>query len=380
MDFAYSATQEALKQRIQALCAAHCSEEKEAARDKTKEYPHELHQALAQAGIFSHCLPQEFGGQAGTLLDLVVLAEQLSRASQTAVTMMFVNSACGSIINLAGTADQKKQFLKGLGEGKLKFAFALTEKDAGSDAASIKTFARRDGDHYVINGGKYFTTGAMDADFILTAARTHETEKIGKAASLILVPANSAGLTKTPLDKIAGNSIATCELTFKDVRVDQSLRIGAENGGWPVLAAGALYERLVVAAGAIGVAQMVLDAAIGFANKREQFGQPIGRFQAIQHQIANMATELQAMRWMTYHAAWLADQKADAFMQVCMAKVFCTEAATRCIEQAMKIFGGCAYLTENSLSRKWREAILFWYAGGTNEIQRNAIARGLGLI
>ncbi len=379
MDFAYSQVQNSLQQRIRSLCETHCSEEQEAARDREPTYPHELYSALAKDGILSHCMPKEFGGQSGTFLDLVVISEELARGSLTAVTMMFINGACASIINLAGTPDQKQRLLTALSAGKLKLAFALTERGAGSDAGAIKTSARRDGTKYVINGSKYFTTGAMEADFILTVLRTHETEKIGKAASLLLVPGNATGLEKKPLDKIAGNALATCELIYTNVVVDEDQRIGAENAGWSALVTGAIYERLVVAAAAIGITQLMLEKAIAFANNREQFGQPIGRFQAIQHQIADIAMDLSAGRWMAYHAAWLIDQKQDGFAEVCKAKAFCSEMAIKNIEKAMKIFGGQAYLEETSLARRWRESMLLLYAGGTSEVQRNAIARASGL-
>jgi alkylation response protein AidB-like acyl-CoA dehydrogenase len=379
MDFQMSAKQAALRDRVIALCTEHCTPEQEAQRDRQPAYPSDLHEAMASAGILGYCLSTAYGGSGGDALDLCVINEELARHSASATNILFINGICGSLISMAGSEEQKRQYVRGIAEGRLRFSFALTEPGAGSDAASIQMSAVRDGDGYVLNGVKLYTTGAFDADFVLTAARTTMEGKASRGTSLLIVPRRSAGLTVTPLDKIAGNDIASCHVEYRDVRVSLDSCLGEENRGWPLLMLGGGMERLSVAASCVGLGRTVLDEVLAHVSTRTQFGQPIAQFQAIQHRLADMATRLEAMRLLTYSAARKVAQGFPAIKEISMAKVFTAEGINEIVTYGMRMLGAKAYLSDTPMPRLLRESLLALYAGGTCEIQRNIIARNLGI-
>lgn len=379
MDFHLSPEQLALRDRVIAFCRRHCQPGQEAARDREPAYPAELHQAMADSGILGHCLPAAYGGGDGGTVELCVINEELARCSTSATNILFINGICGALLGLAGSETQKGEYLRGVIEGRLRFAFALTEPGAGSDAAGIRMRADRDGDGYVLNGTKLYTTGAADADFILTAVRTSMEGKASRGTSLLIVPRRSAGLEITPLDKIAGNDVASCRVEYHDVRVPPDACLGGENQGWSFLMLGGGLERLSVAASCVGMARAVLDEVLAHVATREQFGQPVGRFQAVQHQLADMATRIEAMQLLTYAAAWKAAGGRSAVKEVSMAKVFAAEGINEIVTYGMRLLGAKAYLSETPMPRRLRESLLALYAGGTPEIQRNIIARSLGL-
>ncbi|MBO0848686.1 MAG: acyl-CoA/acyl-ACP dehydrogenase [Pseudonocardia sp.] len=379
MDFGLDQRRRDLADRVDEVCRAHCSAELEARRDASAEFPDELYRALGEAGVLGYTLPAEYGGRDGGFLDRCVIAETLGRYSTTAVSLYFVANICATMIAEAGTDAQRKRLLPALDAGELRLAFALTELQAGSDAGSITTRATIDGDHFVLDGAKLFTTGASNADYILTVARTSTERKASRGSSIVLVPANSPGLDVRPLPKIASTAHATCEVRYDSVRVPAEALLGEPHGAWPMLVRGSAVERLCIAAWLAGMARTVVDELVEFARGRIQFGQPVGRFQGVQHQIADLATEAEAMRWLTYHAAWLADREPNAARAINMAKVFGTEAGNRIVTTAMRLTGGQAFFADSALPRRLRESTFAFYAGGTLEIQRNVIARELGL-
>ena len=379
MDFVLGQCQRDIADRVEQVCRTHCSTEQESRRDASLEFPGELYRALGSAGVLGYTLPAEYGGHDGGFLDRCVIAETLGRFSTTALSMYFVANICATMIAEAGTDTQRTRLLPALAEGDLRLAFALTEPAAGSDAGAIAARAVRDGDHVVLEGTKLFTTGAREADYILTVARTSTDQKASRGSSIFLVPAGSPGLSIEPLPKIASASHATCQVRYESVRIPRDALLGQWDGAWPVLVHGSAVERLCIAAWLCGMARTVIDDLIQFACHRVQFGQPISRFQAIQHQIADLATHAQAMRWLTYHAAWQADREPPAALEINMAKAFNTETAHSIVTAAMRLTGGRAFFTDSALPRLLRESTFAFYAGGTLEIQRNVIARELGL-
>jgi alkylation response protein AidB-like acyl-CoA dehydrogenase len=379
MDFQFSPEQVTLRKRVEEFCKAHCSEAQEAERARNPAYPAEMHQAMAQSGILGHCLPKAYGGAGAGPIDLCIINETVGRYSGSAMNILFVNGVCGALISLAGNETQKQDYVRGIAEGKLRFAFALTEPDAGSDAAGIRCQAVANGDQYVINGTKLYTTGAADADYILTVARTSPEGKASRGTSILIVPTTTAGLTVTPMDKIAGNDIASCRVVYQDVKIPVTQRLGAENQGWSTLMLGGALERLTVASSCIGAAQGAFDEALAHVQAREQYGQPVARFQSIQHQLADMATEIEAMRLLTYSAAWRTQQGMMPAREISMAKLYCSEKLNEIVMRGMRLLGGKAYLNETAMPRRQREALLSLFAGGTVEIQRNLIAKTLGL-
>lgn len=379
MDFNYSKQQQQLREDARSFCEKYCSEEQAAALDREPRFPTELHRGLAEAGLMGHGFPSSYGGSDGGTTDIAVLYEVIGAHSDAAVNLLFVNYICGSLIVFAGTDAQKEEFVNGIAAGELRFAFALSEPEAGSDAGSIQTTAVRDGNEYVINGVKLYTTGARDADYILTAVRTDPDRKASAAISLLIVPTGTEGVHIEAMDKIAGNAVTSCRVEYTDVRLPLERLLGDENQAWPILMIGGGLERLVVGASAVGAAQSILDEALAFVKQREQFGQPIGGFQAVQHQLADIATEIDAARLLVYRAAWRIDQGEQPMQEVSMAKLYASERLSEIAMRGMRLLGGRAYLRETPMPRRLREAMLSLYAGGTVEIQRNLIARGLGL-
>jgi alkylation response protein AidB-like acyl-CoA dehydrogenase len=379
MDFGLTDRQRQLQERVYSLCAAFpMSVEGQA--DATHDYPEDVHKGLCEEGILGHCLPGAHGGGDGGFLDLALIAEGLGAQSNIGLNIYFVNMAVATLLARAGSDAQKRKFLDPLVKGRFKGCFSLTEPNAGSDAASIECEAVRDGDHYSLTGTKLWATGAAVADAILVVARTDRHAKGGQALSMFMIPANAERLIVTPIEKLAGNAIASCELTLQNVRVASEARIGAENDAWRHLVHTGAMERLTVAAGNLGAAQAVFDLVVPFARDRRQFGQPIASFQSIQHQLVDMATEIEAMRWLVYSTAWKHDQGEACAKEISMAKLYTTERLNEIVMRGMRIFGGCAYRKGHPMERKFREALLSLYAGGTGEIQRNIIARHLGLL
>jgi alkylation response protein AidB-like acyl-CoA dehydrogenase len=384
MDFALSPEQQRLQQRVAQFCATYLAPAAVEALDRTTEFPAPLYSALAESGLLRVAIPAPLDGEGGDLFDVVLIAEELAKHSGTAVNLYLVNAIfAGLLLMLAGSDEQRRTLLPQLGAGLCKLAFALTEPGAGSDAAAIATTAVADGEAFLIQGTKLYTTGANVADFILTVARTRPEEKASRGTTIFLVPGGAPGLEIDPMDKIAGNAFASCEVRYQGVRVTAEHILGgpqALNRGWEFLMRSAFAERLCVAASCLGLAQSVYQEARGFALQREQFGQPIVGFQAIQHALVDMATEIEALRWLTYHAAWRAARGEDCTVEVGMAKIYGAEQLNLLVLKAMKILGGKAYLMSSPLQRYQREALLSYYAGGTAEVQKNLLGRLLGLV
>ena len=377
MDFGLTDPQRQLKERVHSLCTAFCANAEGQTPDTLNDYPEDVHRGLCDEGILGHCLPRAHGGSGGGFLDLALIAETLGAHSNIALNIYFVNMAVGTLVARAGSVDQKLKFLEPLVRGHFKGCFSLTEPNAGSDAAGVECEAVRGGDQYVLNGVKLWATGAAVADAILVVARTGAHASAGQALSLFMIPAGADGLVVKPIEKLAGNAMASCELTLQDVRVGSEVRIGAENDAWSHLVHSGEMERLTVAAGNLGAAQAVFERVAPFARERRQFGQPIASFQSIQHQLVDMATEIEAMRWLVYSSAWKHDQGEACAKEISMAKLYTTERLNDIVMRGMRIFGGRAYRKGHPMERMLRESLLSLYAGGTGEIQRNIIARRL---
>lgn len=383
MDFKLSEDQVRLKARIRDFCQANCDSEMAQRLAADDRFPTKLYEAIADAGLLRISLPKAIGGDGGGLLDTVLITEELARASATLVNIYVVNAVfSGALIVLAGTDEQRADLLPALGAGSLRFAFALTEPGAGSDAAAIATVARRDDEGWLLSGEKCFATGAQDANWILTVARSDLDSKPSRGTSVFLVPVPADGLLITPMDKITGNAFASCTVHLDNVRLPHDAVLGGEEGthnAWAALRVTGGMERVCVAASALGLARAVHEDALAHCRKREQFGQPIGKFQAVQHCLADMATSIEAMQWLTYAAAWKADKGEDAGKEMSMAKVYAAETLNRLVLEGLGLLGGQGFLASTPMARYQREALLSLYAGGTSQIQKNLIARYLQL-
>jgi alkylation response protein AidB-like acyl-CoA dehydrogenase len=360
MEFARTEQQNRLIGMVQAYCERHCSPQQAAQLDLQPQFPKSAYTGMAEANIFGHWLPAEYGGGGGNFTDALAICETLSRRTGTLANLFIVNSVCGALVARIGSPQQRRQLLPDITSGKLSMAFAMTEPQAGSDGSAIESDAIADAGNYVLNGTKLFTTGAQDAEYILVVARTIPGVPASRGTGLLIVRRHIAGLEVTAMDKVAGQCQASCQLTFQDVRIPLANLLGSEQQTW----------------GALGGA---LEEFTQFAAQRCQFGRPIGSFQSIQHQVAELATQLEAMRWLAYRAAWMADNRIECRKEISMAKSFCVDTGMQIATQTMRLVGGIGFLRTSSFNRRWREAALGFYAGGTREVQLNNIARFMNL-
>lgn len=346
--------------------------------DREAIYPSELIKRLSELGLMGILVPQEFGGSGMDLLCCVVAMEEISKAwASLAVAMSVQNSLVCAPIARFGSAAQKKKYLPSLARGERLGCYALTEPGSGSDAGSIQTRAKRVGDDFVLTGNKIFTTNGNRADLAIVYAVT-DPAKGKKGISAFIVEKNSPGFVVGKLeDKLGLRSSDTASLLFEDCRVPGENLLGTEGEGFTIALATLDGGRIGIAAQALGIAQGCLEESVGYAQQRRQFGRAIAEFEAIQWMLADMATEIDAARLLTYRAAWLAEQGRAFTKEAAMAKLFASEAANRAAYKAIQIFGGYGYTKEFAVERFFRDARITTIYEGTSEIQRLVIARRL---
>ena len=346
--------------------------------DREAIYPSELVKRLSELGLMGILVPQEFGGSGMDLLSCVVAMEEVSKAwASLAVAMSVQNSLVCAPIARFGSAAQKKKYLPSLARGERLGCYALTEPGSGSDAGSIQTRAKRVGDDFVLTGNKIFTTNGNRADLAIVYAVT-DPAKGKKGISAFIVEKNSPGFVVGKLeDKLGLRSSDTASLLFEDCRVPGENLLGTEGEGFAIALATLDGGRIGIAAQALGIAQGCLEESVPYAQQRRQFGRAIAEFEAIQWMLADMATEIDAARLLTYRAAWLAEQGRTFTKEAAMAKLFASEAANRAAYKAIQIFGGYGYTKEFAVERFFRDARITTIYEGTSEIQRLVIARRL---
>lgn len=350
--------------------------------DESQEFPWQVLELFQENELLGLAFPQEFGGADASLVAIVTAIEEVARFCGNSASVLNVNSLAATPIILAGTKNQKEAFLPQLAAGKLLASFALTEPNTGSDAASITTNAVADGDHYIINGRKCFISNGDLATVYSLFLKTDPDAPGVKGISALLVtrdPDNPAGFSVGRVeDKIGGGPIHAAELVFEDFRVPRSCLLGEEGKGFYLAMKTLDKGRLTMAATAVGKAQGALDLAVEYARQRVVFKRPVAKFQGIQWMLAEMATNLEAARQLTYHAAQLLDRgDPGASHAGAMAKLFATDMALEVTTKAMQIHGGYGYMKDYAIQRYWREARLGPIVEGTNEIQKNIIARTL---
>jgi butyryl-CoA dehydrogenase len=344
-------------------------------RDKTKEFPAENLKQLAELGLMGMMVPPEYGGSgADTVSYVLALAEVAYACASTAVVMSVHNSIVCESILWYGTADQKNGYLRKLATGEIIGAFALTEPNAGSDPSRQTTKAVFDGDSYVLNGRKRFTTTGKNAGLIIVTAKTDE-EKRHRGISAFLVKKGSPGFTVGPLeDKMGLRASDTVDLIFEDCRIPAKDRLGNEGDGFLIAMTGLDGGRIGIAAQSVGVAQAAFDAAVRYAQEREQFGQTISKFQGLRWIIADMATEIEAARLLMLSAAEMKDRRENYTAQASMAKLFASEMVNRITAKALQMHGGYGFTKDYPVERYYRDARVFTIYEGTSEIQRIVIS------
>ena len=346
--------------------------------ERTGEIPRALLDQIAAMGFFGIGFPEEIGGQGFGKLGYTVVVEQLARTN-AAVWNVVGGSVglCGTAISLGGDDAQKKRSLPDLLAGRKIGAYALSEPNAGSDAAALRTLARRDGDCYVISGAKTFITNAPIADVFVIFA-TIDPARGSKGISAFVVDRGTKGLEIGPNDEKMGlHGSTTAQIHFSDMRVEADRRLGDEGRGFSLALQTLDYGRLGLAASSVGAAQRLLEASVEQAKRRVQFGKPIAVNQAIQWMIADAATEIHAARLMVYDAAARVDRGERITQRAAMAKLFATETLGRVADAAVQIHGGMGYMSELWIERAYRDARIARIYEGTSEVQRMVIAGAL---
>ncbi|OGK77972.1 MAG: hypothetical protein A2X52_23020 [Candidatus Rokubacteria bacterium GWC2_70_16] len=382
LGFHLTEEQEMLRRVVRDFAAKELTPEYLRELDATGRAPHaELLPKMARLGFTSLAVPPEYGGAGGSTVDATVLLEEMGRASLSIASLL--NFAIGfgthTIVRF-GTEEQKRHFLPRVCAGEMVFAFSLTEPGAGSDAASLQTRAVAEGDHFVITGTKMFTTGAAESGCLLVATRTDPRAPKHKGISLFLVDPRTPGITYRRIEKLGMRGAGGLyEVHYDGVRVPRSALLGPLHGGWAAIKATLERVRLSQAAYCVGCAQRVVDDAVRYAQEREQFGQPIGAFQAISHMLVDLQVSTDAARLLLYRAAWLVDQGIPCMKEASMANLYATEALVRVTSDAMRVYGGYGFTLEFDIQRHFRDARLFVIGDGSSQIQRNLIARMMGL-
>ena len=382
MRFRFTEEQEMLRKVVRDFCARELTPAYLRELDATGRAPHwELFPKMAALGFTGLPVPQEYGGAGGGVVDATVLLEEMGRTSLSVASML--NFAIGfgcETVRRFGSEAQKQELLPKVAKGEMCFAFSLTEPNAGSDAASIRTRAVRDGDDYVIRGTKIFTTGAAEARCLVVATRTDTTVAKHKGISMFLVDPTTPGIGFRKIEKLGMRGAGGLyEVQYDNVRVPASALLGPLNGGWDAVKATLERVRLSQAAYCAGCAQQVIDDAVTYSSQREQFGQAIGKFQAIAHLLADLQVQTDAARWLLYRAAWMVDRGVPCLKEASMANLACTEALVRVTSDAMRVYGGYGLTMEFDIQRHFRDARLFIIGDGSSQIQRNLIARAMGL-
>jgi len=347
--------------------------------EETETFPVQLVPKLGGLGYLCPSYPEEYGGGGLGKIGDCILVEELARLCAGITSGIMVQGGLATYALLShGTEEQKQKYLVPAVQGQKIAAFGLTEANAGSDAGAIETTARREGDCYIINGTKIYITNGPICDFVLLATSTDKS-KGTRGITTFIVERDTPGFTVANMKKLGTHSASTGEFAFEDCRVPAANLLGEEGRGYKYMLEALNGARISHAARSIGVAQAAFEASLSYAKQRVQFGQPIGRFQAIAFKLSTMATEIEAARSFLYRVAWLYDQGNECRKEAPMAKFFCSELAIRTAEEAMRIHAGAGYLAESVVQRYFRDAILGHITEGTSEIQQLLIARELGL-
>ncbi len=343
--------------------------------DQSEEYPWEVIKVIAESDLFGLFIPEEYGGMGVNVLNLCLATEEFSRACG-GIAVCYAASALGTFpIVLFGNDAQKKKYLPALAKGTKVAAFGITEPEAGSDASAIKTTARKEGDHYVLNGLKHFITNGGDAETYVVIAMTNKT-KGARGASAFIVEKGTPGFTfGKKEDKFGIRASSTRELIFTDCKIPKENLLAKEGMGFIVTMRTFDMSRPGVAAQALGIAQGALELAVKYAKERHQFGKSISSFQGIQWMLADMATEIEAARALVYATARAVDAGSkDVSKESAMAKMYASDVAMKVTVEALQIFGGYGYMKEYPIEKYMRDAKITQIYEGTNQIQRNIIA------
>jgi acyl-CoA dehydrogenase len=348
---------------------------KAAEYDEHSTHPADIIEKAHEVGLMNPHVPEEYGGAGLSSFDGMLIGEELSWGCAGIAVSIVANALGSGPVMIAGTDEQKRKWLVPLIESPILCSFGLTEPNAGSDVSGIQTTAVREGDDYVINGSKMFITNAGHAAWIVIFASTNKAQG-HRGLSAFVVPTDLDGVTvEKHLDKMGQRATDTSAIAFQDVRVPAENLLGEEGEGFKIAMRTLDHTRPGTAAGAVGVARAAYEYAVEYSRTRVQFGQPIAMNQGVNFLIADMATEIEAARLLTWQAAWLFDQGKRATLQSSFAKRFASDTAMKVTTDAVQIFGGYGYIKEYPVEKLMRDAKLFQIYEGTSQIQRLVIAR-----
>jgi alkylation response protein AidB-like acyl-CoA dehydrogenase len=380
VNFALSDEQKDFVDAIRDFCDRECGtqDQRERLTDRYQEHHNfDLYRQMAELGWLGVTIPEQYGGSGGSMLDACLFMEETSRGLAPIggyATTLIVAGATQRF----GTEDQKAKILGGIAGGAVE-AIAMTEPEAGSDVGALSCSAEAVDGGYVLNGQKVFCSNAHISDHVLVVCRTTKGESKHEGLTMIWVPRDAEGMEVVPIETMGGRE--TNHLYFTDCAAPSEAVLGEVDQAWTQLMAGLNVERLILSATMLGIAQRAFDDALLYAKERRQFGRPIGSFQALQHRLADLATDLEAARLMTRWVATLTDEDPDRMLpqQASMVKLFVTEVAKRTTLEGMQLMGGYGYSSEYDMERLVRTSLVSTIYGGTSEIQRNIIAKTLGL-
>jgi len=367
-------------QSVRTLLDDVCSMDYAAKCDNNHTPPREAFNAMAQNGWLGLIAPESYGGSAGSPTDLALVLEETGHHFEELGLWLFRSFTYGCYAILQhGTDEQKQRIVPGAANGKLSFAFALSEPDSGSDAASLRTRAVIDGDYFIVNGRKQWTSGMDIADYVLVALRTNDLGKKQLGISTLMIDTKLPGIEVRKIATLGQHAIGTTEVTFTDVRVPRTALLGELDQGWAVCEDTLRYERLCLSAVRIGAARRAFEYALDYAKTRHQFGKPIGSFQVTQHKFADMKVMLDTSFTMVRRYAWLMENGKAERADTAVIKYYIAESYKTISDMCLQILGGYGYSMEYPMQRFFRDSRLATIGGGTSEIQKNIIASTLGL-
>lgn len=371
MDFKLTEEQELLLNSLTELLQREAPESLIAELDEKHEFPWKPWQALADNGFLGLGIGEAYGGTPADVLTQTLVAETLGKYAFPLGVIYGLGVITIRDIEQFGSEEQKQRVLGGICRGDPPVALGISEPQAGSDAAGLKTRAVLEGDEWVINGQKIYCTISNIAKYILLMTRDPQIENPYKGMSMFLLPTDAPGVRINPLPKVGWWSVPTCEVFIDNVRLPKDALVGQLNNGWMQLMANFEIERIVLSAACIGAAEAAFEDAAVYANQRVQFGQPIGRFQMIQEKITDMAIKIENMKNYCYKVAWMMDNGMPVRHEHAMAKLYITRASFEVIDDAMQIMGGLGYMMAHRVQRLWRDVRVMRIGGGTDEIMYN---------
>lgn len=373
-------TQRLILDSVDRFMERHMPPEEARRRDEEHLPPYDLLPAMGAAGFLGLPVPEAFGGTAQNWRTVALVQERLAYHAYAVGSIFNRVVGFGAMSLLTyGSEEQQRALLPRVARGECLIALALTEPQAGSDAGAIRTRAQRSGRGWQLTGGKTWISDAQGADYLLTAARTDPDSTRTNGISMFLVPRDAPGIAMTPIPKVGNNCMPSWEIAFDGVALEAGALMGTEGQGFRHLMSTLHYSRASMAATVTGCAQAAVDLAIAHARERQQFGRPIGSFQAIRHRIADMQMRVDATRLVVHHLAHLIAEQRESTRLASQAKVQATECLQFVTDHGMQILASAGYASESAMQRYWRDARLYSFGEGSNEIQRDIIAKELGL-